>query len=131
MNKPHEKVKFIDSWLINYCQLRKYTTFPFEELYKGPGSSGWGAGTAMGVRGFLFRISKPIIAQIQEKTMSQLVCCYLACEQGGKGGVRVRVGGGGGGMSFFHSLLFSPTPLGELARMLNHCHCFNTSLCHL
>ena len=40
-------------------------------------------------------------------------------------------GGGGGGKSFSHSLLFSPTPLGELARMLNHCHCFNTSLCHL
>ena len=55
MNKPHEKVKFIDSWLINYCQLRKYTTFPFEELYKGPGSSGWGAGTAMGVRGFFIQ----------------------------------------------------------------------------
>ena len=65
--------------------------------------------------------------------MSQLVCCYLACEQGGPGG-------GGEGKSFPHSLPFSPTPLGELACMLfttelalrlNHCHCFNTSLCHL
>ena len=40
--------------------------------------------------------------------MSQLVCCYLACEQGGTGG----------GKSSLHSLLFSLTPPGELACML-------------
>ena len=40
--------------------------------------------------------------------MSQLVCCYLACKQGGTGG----------GKSSSHSLLFSPTPPGKLARML-------------
>ena len=56
----------------------------------------------------LFRISKPIIARIQERTMSQLVCCYLACKQGGTGG----------GKSSSHSILFSPTPPGELACML-------------
>ena len=43
--------------------------------------------------------------------MSQLVCCYLACEQGGPGG-------GGEGKSSPHSLPFSPTPLGELACVL-------------
>ena len=43
--------------------------------------------------------------------MSQLVCCYLTCEQGGPGG-------GGEGKSSPHSLPFSPTPLGELACML-------------
>ena len=40
--------------------------------------------------------------------MSHLVCCYLACEQGGTRGWQ----------SSLHSLLFSPTPSGELARML-------------
>ena len=74
----------------------------------GPGRSGWRVGTTIWVCVSLFRISKSIIACIQEKTMSQLVCCYLACEQGGTVG----------GKSSSHSLLFSPTPPGELARVL-------------
>ena len=40
--------------------------------------------------------------------MSQLVCCYLACKQGGTGEGKISL----------HSLLFSHTPLEELARML-------------
>ena len=76
-----------------------------------PGRSGWGAGTTLWVCVSLFRISKPIIARIQEKTMPQLVCCSLACEQGGPGGE-------GEGKSSPHSLPFSPTPLGELACVL-------------